>query len=193
MNAAPQNRGAANRLGRGILRRFLDGLYNTSGAVAAGLTAMICILVTAQVVLNIITKIGGASVAMTIPSYADFAGYFLAASSFLALAYTFTRGGHIRVTLVLGAMTSPKLRLTAEIAALVICSATSVFATYYMTLLLEESYRFGDKSTGIVSISTWIPQTSVVVGLAIFSVALIDVLVQVIRNRAPIIEYHEKL
>ncbi|MEI8632394.1 TRAP transporter small permease subunit [Vibrio sp. PP-XX7] len=34
-----------------------------------------------------------------IPSSDDFAGFLLAASSFLGLAYTFRAGGHIRVSL----------------------------------------------------------------------------------------------
>ena len=173
------------------MRKFLDKMYVVSGAIAAGLTAMICLLVTMQVILNVITKIGGASASMTIPSYADFAGYFLAGASFLALAYTFTRGGHIRVTLVLSAMGEGKLRFLAEIVALAVSSATAIFATYYMVLLLEESHRFGDKSTGIISISTWIPQSSVVIGLAIFSISLVDVLIQTIRKGAPVIKYDE--
>lgn len=82
------------------MRKCLDNLYTFIGAIAAGLIALICLLVTTQVVLNLIAKIWGASVSFTIPSYADFASYFLAASSFLALSYTFMRGGHIRVTLL---------------------------------------------------------------------------------------------
>ena len=173
------------------MRKILDGLYDISGAIAAALTAMICLLVTAQVVLNLVTKIGGASVSMTIPSYADFAGFLLAASSFLALAYTFRRGGHIRVSLLLGKMGEGRLRFSAEVIALLLCSITAVFATYYMAHLLGESYQFGDKSTGIVSISIWIPQLTLVIGLAIFSISLLDVLIQTIRQGAPVITNHE--
>lgn len=175
------------------MRKFLDRLYGISGAIAAGLIFLICLLVTAQVFLNLIAKIGGASYSITIPSYASFAGYFLAASSFLALAYTFTKGGHIRVTLMLNQMGESKARFFAEVASLTLCAATSVWATYYMMELLRDSYRFGDQSTGMVSIPLWIPQSSVVVGLIIFSIALIDVLVQTIRKGGPVIDYKETL
>lgn len=175
------------------MRKILNGIYNLSGAIAAGLIFMICLLVTAQVVLNLLAKIGGASVSMTIPSYADFAGYFLAASSFLALAYTFTKGGHIRVTLLFNLFGNSSMRLAAEIFSLAICTATAFFATYHMALLVEQSYRFGDKSTGIVSIPIWIPQLPVAIGLAIFSIALIDTLIQTIKMREPLIEYEESL
>lgn len=175
------------------MRNFLDRLYAISGAISAGLIALICILVTSQVVLNLVAKIGGASISYTIPSYADFAGYFLAASSFLALAYTFMRGGHIRVTLLFNALGDGVTRLFAEIFSLIVCTATMIFATYYMALLVEQSYRFGDKSTGIISIPIWLPQLSVLIGLAIFSIALIDVLLQTIRARTSIIEYQETL
>ncbi|MBL1406296.1 MAG: TRAP transporter small permease [Rhizobiales bacterium] len=175
------------------MRKYLDNLYTFSGAIAAGLIAIICLLVTTQVVLNLIAKIGGASVSFTIPSYADFAGYFLAASSFLALSYTFMRGGHIRVTLLFNMLGNGTVRLLAEVFSIAVCACTMVFATYYMALLVEQSYRFGDKSTGIVSIPIWIPQMPVLIGLAIFSIALIDVLLQTLRTRNTIIEYKESL
>lgn len=175
------------------MRYILDKLYGVSGAISAGLIALICVLVTSQVVLNLIAKIGGASVSYTIPSYADFAGYFLAASSFLALAYTFMRGGHIRVTLLFNALGDGVVRLCTEIFSLIACAATMLFATYHMALLVEQSYRFGDKSTGIISIPIWLPQSFVLIGLAIFSIALVDVLIQTMRAKTSIIEYQETL
>ena len=52
--------------------------------------------------LNLIDRISslltGQAIGLTIPSYADFTGFFLAASSFFALAHTHREGGHIRVS-----------------------------------------------------------------------------------------------
>lgn len=175
------------------MRRLLDWLYNFSGALAAALIAAICFLVTTQVVLNLITKIGGSSFAMTIPSYADFAGYFLAASSFLALAYTLMRGGHIRVTLALNMLGTGKLRFATEVLALALCAGCAAYITYYVIHLVLESYQFGDKSAGIIAIPIWIPQTPVAIGLVIFTIALFDLLFRTLRAGAPVLENREEM
>ena len=64
--------------------------------LAATFIAAICLLVFAQVLLNLVDRIAkmttGAAIGLAIPSYADFTGFFLAASSFLALAYTLREG-----------------------------------------------------------------------------------------------------
>ena len=165
-----------------MIRKTLDRLYVGSGAIASLLIAAICLLVCTQVIFNLITKFGGRSINLTIPSYGDFAGYFLAASSFLALAYTLTRGGHIRVNLLLTRLPS-RARWVAEIFSLAICSAVAWYATFYMLKLCLESYEFGDLSPGIVAVPQWIPQSTVLLGLSILSVALVDCLYRTISTR----------
>ena len=158
-----------------MIRKTLDRLYVSSGAIASLLIAGICILVCVQVLFNLITRFGGFSINLTIPSYGDFAGYMLAAASFLALAYTLTQGGHIRVNLVLSRL--PKHgKWLAEMLSLCACAVISGYATYYMGKLCFESYEFGDLSPGIIAIPIWIPQSSVVVGMFILTVALVDCL-----------------
>lgn len=160
-----------------MTRKFLDRLYLLSGAVSAAFLVLICVLVTMQVIFNLITKMFGASLALTIPSYAEFAGFFLAAASFLALAYTLNRGGHIRVTLVVQFLPKP-LRLLLEIAALGLSAATAFYATWFMGRLTWDSYRFGDMSPGIIAVPIWIPQVSLTIGLGIFAIALSDLAVR---------------
>jgi len=168
------------------VRKLLDGVYTGSGLLSAGLIAAICLLVTAQVVLNLVTKYGPFDVNLTIPSYADFAGYMLAASSFLALAYTLTRGGHIRVTMVLNAMPA-RLRLVSESLCLALGAAIAGFASYYMYLLTQESYEFGDMSSGIIAIPLYIPQSAVLAGLVILTIALVDLTLQTVRAGRPVL------
>jgi len=156
-----------------MVRKFLDRLYMVSGAISASFLVLICVLVTVQVLLNLITKIFGASLAITIPSYAEFAGFFLAAASFLALAYTLKKGGHIRVTLVVQFLPD-KVRLITEVFALSLCTATAVYATWFMFRLTMESFGYGDMSPGIIAVPLWIPQSSLAIGLAIFAIALAD-------------------
>lgn len=79
------------------MRRVLDTLYRAAGGLAALFILAIVVLVFAQVGLNLADKITvgltGKGLGVTIPSYADFTGFFLAAASFLALAYTLRAGG----------------------------------------------------------------------------------------------------
>ena len=73
------------------MRRALDGVYLAAGAVAGlGLIAIAVL-----VLLSIITRLLG----LYVPGLTVYAGYAMATSSFLALAYTFGKGGHIRVAL----------------------------------------------------------------------------------------------
>lgn len=160
-----------------MIRKALDILYIGSGALASLLIAGICLLVCTQVLFNLITRFGGLGVNLTIPSYADFAGYLLATSSFLALAYTLTQGGHIRVNLVLSRLPT-RVRWIAEIFSLCLCAVVSAYVTFYMGKLCIESYEFGDLSPGIIAIPIWIPQCFVLAGMIIFTVALIDCLLR---------------
>ncbi|MCF6344620.1 MAG: TRAP transporter small permease subunit [Devosiaceae bacterium] len=165
-----------------MIRKTLDGLYSISGAIAAGFLALICLLVSVQVIFNLITKLFGTTFALTIPSYAEFAGFFLAAASFLALAYTLMRGGHIRVTLILQFLPK-RARLVFEVLGLAICAATAIYATYFMGRLTYESYSFGDLSPGIIAVPLWIPQTSLALGLGILAIALTDLTISTIIKR----------
>ena len=133
-----------------------------------------------------LARIGGPTLSFTIPSYADFAGYFLATASFLALAHTLRTGTHIRVNLVLQRLPE-RTRWIAELATLAIGAAMAAYATLYTIFLMAESWHYGDKSTGIIPIPLWLPQTAMVLGLALLTLAFIDTLVESYRTGAPIL------
>ncbi len=173
------------------MRKFLDMLYQASGVAAAGFIVVICLVVSAQVVLNLVTKIFGAQYAYTIPSYADFAGFSLAAASFLALAYTLNKGGHIRVTLLIQTF-GGKPRLLAELFSLALGGAMAGYMSYYMIRLNYESWDYGDLSFGIIAIPIWIPQLAVSGGLVILTIAFVDLFVRTLKNRAPVLEHQER-
>ncbi|MBB5514468.1 TRAP-type mannitol/chloroaromatic compound transport system permease small subunit [Rubricella aquisinus] len=174
------------------MRRFLDRLYAVSGALAALSIVGICLIVTAQVLFNLVARIMGPGWSYTIPSYADFAGFMLAAATFLALAYTLRHGAHIRVTLV--SQTLPKAgQFVAELICFVLGLIITGYAFYYFVLLVWESWHFGDKSPGIIAVPLWIPQTAAAVGLGILVIALIDSIVESLRAKAPILGAGEEV
>ncbi|MDA3888118.1 MAG: TRAP transporter small permease [Allgaiera sp.] len=173
------------------MRRSLDALYRLSGGLAAFFIAAIVAVVVVQVGFNLTDKIliatGIGALGLTIPSYAQFTGYFLAASTFLGLAYTLREGGHIRVSLAIQFLPRP-LRRATEALALVTAAGMTGFAAWNMVLYIHDSWSYGDMSSGMVAVPIWIPQTPLALGLTILTIALVDDLVQVLLGHAPSFE-----
>ena len=170
------------------MRRLLDTIYTASGYLAALFIAAICILVMAQVMLNLIDRtaalLTGQAIGLTIPSYSDFTGFFLAAASFLALAYTLRVGGHIRVTLFTN-MLGERTQKVLEIWSLALAAAMTIFVTFYSIALTHESFVYNDLSSGMVAVPIWIPQSSVSIGMFVLSVALVDEFIGVLAGKTP--------
>ena len=75
------------------INNFLKSIYKFSGYVAAIFLILVAIF--------ILTGITSRIFSFYIRGLAEYSGYSMAASSFLALAYTFGEKGHIRITLFL--------------------------------------------------------------------------------------------
>lgn len=173
------------------MRSVLDGLYRLSGGIAAFFLCAIAGIVLAQVGANVLDWLAaallGGPVGLVVPSYAEFAGFFLAAATFFGLAYTLRHGAHIRVSLVIQAL-GPRARQVVEVWCALVALAISGLFTWYMVSLVEESARFGDMSTGMVAIPIWIPQSALALGGIMLCIALLDELVQTLRGRTPVYE-----
>jgi TRAP-type C4-dicarboxylate transport system permease small subunit len=156
------------------VRRALDALYDGAAWLAA--LCMVALLV--MVLLSVL----GRQLHFNLPGTDAYAGYFMAAAGFLALAHTLKRGEHIRVTLLLSALHGPAKRAL-EIWALFAASALAVLSAYYSGRLAWQSHAFNDVSTGNDATPLWLPQLSMAVGTAILAVAFIDELVLEIRGR----------
>lgn len=167
------------------MRRLLDTLYNLSGATAAAFIVAIALVVLAQVGCNavdaIIKATGGTPIGLLVPSYAEFAGFFLAAASFLALAHTLRRGDHIRVLLVLHRLPARVQRM-AEYWCLASGLVVAGYFCWYTWLLVAESIEYNDLSPGIIPVPLWIPQGSMAVGLTVLAIAMLDDLVCLARG-----------
>ena len=175
------------------MRPFLDGLYRLSGAISACFIAAISALVFAQVLLNIVDRLSslftGTAIGLSIPSYADFTGFFLASASFFALAYTLREGGHIRVTLFIQ-HTPPMLRRVIEFWCVGLATAVSIYFAWYTALLVMEAYEYNDLSSGMIAVPIWIPQSGMLLGLIVLSIALVDELFGLFSGADP--SYHNK-
>ncbi len=170
------------------MRTGLNFMYRVSAGLAALFLVLILAIVLAQVGLNIADKIAkwltGRPVGFLIPSYADFAGYFLATATFFALAYSFREGAHIRVNLLLMRM-NKGLRRLFEIWSCMIAVSFTAFFAWYSADLMYSSWKYNDLSPGLVPIKLWIPQAAMTVGLIFLLIATLDALVQVLRGQEP--------
>ena len=105
-----------------ILRRVLDFLYNAAGVIAALCLIAILSLIVAQMIARWTGEIfRGAP---------DYAGYAMAAASFFAFASALNRGAHIRVSILLNAV-SPRLKYILEIWCFSVGAAIAWYFTYY--------------------------------------------------------------
>ena len=174
-----------------MTRRILDFLYRASGALAAGFLVAICVIVLLQVCANmvdaVVKLVTGEPIGLVIPSYAEFAGFFLAASSFLALAYTLRKGGHIRVNLVIQNITGGPRRWIELWCIGAAATMSGFFAIWAINLTLE-SFDFGDVSYGMIPVPLWIPQTAVSLGVSMVTVALVDEFFSVLNGAHPTYE-----
>jgi len=170
------------------MRKYLDGLYLLGCWLAACCLCLICLLVVSQVALNLLDRLSmllaGSAIGLTIPSYADFTGFLLAAASFLSLAYTFRQGSHIRVILLIDNMPR-KMRRFAEIWSVGFCLAIALYFTWYTASLTHESYVYHDLSSGMVAVPIWIPQAAMLLGLILLCLALLDDFVMIVARKTP--------
>lgn len=163
------------------MRRFLNATYKAAGMLSAFLILAICLLISAQIVLNGMGRLMPGVLPSTIPSYADFAGFMLAGATFLAMAYTLRSGGHIRVNLVVQRL-SPRVVFIAEFLALTVASVFVGYALYFSGALVLESLHYGDVSNGIIPVPLWLPQSAMTFGIGLLLVALLHTLVDLITT-----------
>ena len=156
------------------MRKGLDALYD-GAAWLAGLF-MVALL------LAVLASILGRQFHFNIPGTDAYAGYMMAGAGFLALAHTLKRDEHIRVTLLLQAL-SPQARHRLEIWALLAASVLAGLVAFYSMRLAWQSHAFNDISTGNDATPLWLPQLSMALGTAILAIAFVDELVLELRGR----------
>lgn len=151
-----------------MLRSTLNLLYRSTGVLAAlGLIGTLVFVTTGIVSRPLGLYLRGTDA---------YAGYSMAACGFLALAYTFKHGEHIRVSLVLDRL-GPRMRIAAEWFALAAGSVVAAALAWYSVRLAWFSWQFGDLSQGIDATPLWMPQMLMVIGAVTFCIALVDDLV----------------
>jgi len=153
------------------LRSGLDFLYLTAGVLAS--LSLVAIL--GLIVVQMLARWTGE----VFPGAPDYAGYAMAAASFLAFANALNRGAHIRVSIVLNAVPG-KIRRWLEIWCFGIGTAVMWYFVYYAYRFTYWSWKFNDVSQGQDRTPLWIPQSVMLFGAAVLAIALTDHLIHVI-------------
>ncbi len=156
------------------MRRLLDALYDGAAALAA-----LCMVGLLTMVLS---SILGRQLHFNLPGSDAYAGYLMAGAGFLALAHTFKRGEHIRVTLLLSALHG-RVRRGFELWALAVALALAVLLAFYSVRLAWQSHAYHDVSTANDATPLWLPQLAMAVGTVVLAVAFIDEFVLELRRR----------
>ena len=156
------------------MRRFLDFLYD-----AAAWAAALCMV---GVLAMVLTSILGRQFHFHLPGTDAYAGYSMAAASFLALAHTLKKGEHIRVTLLIGRLSGGTRRVL-EMWSLSVAVLLSGLFAFYACRLVWQSHAFNDMSTSNDATPLWIPQLAMAVGTVLLCVALVDEWVLELRGR----------
>jgi TRAP-type C4-dicarboxylate transport system permease small subunit len=185
--------------------RILDRIYLLAGILAACFMVTILLLIVAQMIARWSS--------LTFPGSTEYAGYAMAATSFFALAYTLTKGGHIRVSIFLKLNRHTLLWLDAF--AMLIASVTATyFARYaiktnimseilndrtqgqdftpewlitFFSMFANSPAKWGqmwaESGSGWVYTPVWLPQLPMSIGAVLLAVALWDYLTRLLVHR----------
>jgi TRAP-type C4-dicarboxylate transport system permease small subunit len=142
----------------------LDCFYLYCGYLAAFF--LVCIFLTTML------QVASRWIGVNIRGLTDYAGYFMAASAFLAFPHTFNRGAHIRIELFMSMM--GRFRIFAEWLSFFASSAIAVWLAYFAWSMVYWSRALNDVSQGLDATPIWIPQLSMAVGLSVLALCVID-------------------
>ena len=146
------------------VRKFLDKLYLTAAYIAAFF--LVCILVV--ICIQMIARWTG----FVVMGATAYAGYSMAASAFLAMAYTLHQDGHIRVRILLNKL--GKNKKWGERWCYGIGSVLAIYFFYYASRGAYFSYILNDISQQDDAWPMWIPQMVMVTGTLILAIAFLD-------------------
>ena len=157
------------------LRRVLDTAYFAGGALAA----LFLVAILALIVLQMLARWFG----FVFPGATDYAGYCMAAASFLAFAHALGKGAHIRVSIVLNALEAGKRRWL-EVWCFGVGAVISTYVAWYAVKATRISHRFDEISQGLDATPIWIPQLSMCAGTILLAIAFWDHLARLLLTGA---------
>lgn len=154
------------------IRRVLDAIYDGAAVLAA-----ICLIL---ILIVIVLQMAARWTGIPFPGSTAYAGYLMAAASFLAFAHALNHGAHIRVNLFLTALAGR--RFWGELWCLVIGTAATSYLAWYAVMSVYWSYKLNDISQGQDATPIWIPQLPMAIGAVLLAVCFADNLVTLLAT-----------
>lgn len=158
-----------------MIRKLLDGLYTLAGVLAALCLITILCLIVVQMLARWTGEV--------FPGAPDYAGYAMAAASFLAFANALNKGSHIRVSILLNAV-GDRTRFWLEVWCFGVATAVGWYMAYYIWVMRGYAIRFNDISQGQDATPMAVAQFPILVGAVILAIALTDNLVSLFLRGA---------
>lgn len=159
--------------GMAVARTWLRRLYGACAALGGLLFVGVAGFILYQL---------GSEVFDYIPRSADeFAGYCMAGSAFLALAYTFDENEHIRVTLIAHRLKG-SARLALDVFAMIVSTALAAYLAWYMVKMVWQSWQYHETTQGLIALPLWIPQSAMALGAVVFFIAVAEKALRVIAG-----------
>lgn len=153
------------------VRALLDGLYLVSGILASLSLIAILFLIVVQMVARWTGEV--------FPGAAAYAGYAMAAASFLAFANALNKGAHIRVSILLNSV-GPKAKWVIDVWCFAIGTTIAWYFVFHARKFVYWSWKFNDISQDQDKTLLWYPQSIMLIGAVIFAIALTDHLLHLI-------------
>jgi len=150
------------------MRVALSYLYRGCGALAGLFLVAIAVLILLQA--------AGRWFGFSVQGASDYAGYSMASASFLAMAYTFGHGGHIRVTILLQRLHGRARRMM-EFWCLGAATFLSGYLAFFSVKMVLVSYEIGDISQAADATPLWIPQIGMAFGSTVLAIAIAEQLI----------------
>jgi TRAP-type C4-dicarboxylate transport system permease small subunit len=158
------------------MRRFLDGLYALTGALAGFCVfAIFAVMLGAVAARELGFRSGGTD---------DMVSWLTAAAAFLGLAHTFKHGDFVRVGLFLENM-SPGRRRVFELLSLTVAAVFTGYLAWSVVLYVYNGWLYNEMSIGLLVVPMWIPQLSFMVGAILLFVAVLDEWFTVLSGHKP--------
>ncbi len=151
----------------GSLRRcsyLLDKAY-----LWAGYAGAFCICLILCVTL---TQIATRYLGVNVPGLSSYAGYLMAASTYLGLAHALSRGSHIRIETISKLFGSRRIYF--DFFAFATGAVIASWFAWYSCNMVYTSFILQDVSTDLDATPLWIPQSTMAFGSVLFAIAMID-------------------
>ena len=103
----------------------------------------------------------------------ELAGYCMAASAFLGLAYCFHNNDHIRVQLFMK-IAPPFVQKALNLLTLIIAVSVCFYLTVFSLRFAWQSWYYHDLSQGLIPFPLWVPHSSMALGIIAFLLSVLE-------------------